>query len=1095
MTKKLFLLLSILFACLPLRAQNNRLLLGNVTEAGTGWEIIGAYVMEVDANGRVVNTTTTNVDGDFAIKIANPKNTLRIKYMGFKTIEMPVSLGKKLKILMEEDMSIMKEVVVTGKKMQNNGIADIPAREVTMAVSRMEFGDNIEGISMVGADDVLQGRIAGLDIVATSGAPGSGSQIRIRGTSTLSSSANPLIVLNDIPFTGEVDDNFDFTSATQDDFADLLCVNVDDIESIDVLKDAASCALYGSQGANGVIKINTKRGRTGKPVVKYSYKMTSKTQPSGMKMLNGDDYTMLMKQAYFNRSLSTNESYDDYSRQEYNYDVTWSEYENFNNNTDWVDEVTQKGWTNDHYLSVSGGGERATFSISAGYLTQSGTNIGQDYTKITHRSQLDYRVSNRMTFTSEFQFTYSDNDKNYDDLLNIAYKKMPNVSVYKQDANGNNTSEYYSIRSDSELDSSQKNLYNPVALAYLAKYNVKNYRMVPTIRLNYYLLDPSEHYLKYSGYVSLDVNNSKEEKFLPWQVSNYDWDNSSVNASSNSSTSSLTIQTENKLEWKETFNEKHNLLVSAALKTSSSTTDYQTISSYGHPSSQLTSAISDAYLSSLTNSTNKNRSLAVTGYFHYSILGRYILSANVRVDGSTKFGKDERWGVFPAVSGKWIISDERFMRGVSKVITLLAIRPGWGITGNQPSSNYLQYSTYSVNSYGYLGNSAVSPTKIQLKNLKWEETTGYNLGIDYEMWNGKITAKVDLYKNRTRDMLWSSYPIATTSGYSSLAYKNVGTMDNQGWELEFDAKKVIEKGKFSFDVNFNLGNNKNTIIDLDPAIMAIYNDAASTIDNGVYLTRIQLNNSNGSIYGFRYKGVYSYSYENYEKALAEGKTCPLVYDADGNMMVDYDGNPKQMYYRYNDVKYAFQGGDAIYEDINHDGSIDEYDVVYLGNSNPKIEGGFGFTLRYGKLSLNVFSNFRFGNKIINEARMEAENMYTDNNQTTTVNWRWRKEGDVTDVPRAVYQQAYNWLGSDRYVENGSFWRLKYISLRYALPNKWLRPIGVSSVSGYLTINNLFCITKYSGTDPEVSVSNFGVATDTSKTPRSRDWMLGLSLTF
>ncbi len=1095
MTKKLFSILMGLSVCLALHAQNQRMLLGRVTEADTGWEIIGAIITEVDANGRVVNSTTTNTDGDFAIKIANPKNTLRIKYMGFKPIQTGITLGKKMQIKMQEDVATMKEVVVTGTKMQNNGIANIPAREVTMAVSRMEFGDNIEGISMVGVDDVLQGRIAGLDIVATSGAPGSGSQLRIRGTSTLSSSANPLVVLNDIPFTGDIDSNFDFSSATQDDFADLLCVNVDDIESIDVLKDAASCALYGSQGANGVIKINTRRGKTGKPVVKYSYKLTAKTQPAGMKMLNGDDYTMLMKQAYFNRTLSSQESYDDYSRREYNYDVTWAEYENFNNNTDWVDEVTQKGWTHDHYFSVSGGGERATFSLSGGYLTQSGTNIGQDYTKVTHRSQLDYRVSNRMTFTTEFQFTWSDNDKNYSDLLSIAYKKMPNVSVYAQDADGNNTGDYYNIRSDSELDSGQKNLYNPVALARLAKNNEKNYRMVPTVRLSYYLLDPSDHYLKYSGYVALDVNNSKTETFLPWQVSNYAWDNSAVDASTNSSTNNLTIQTENKLEWKETFREKHTLLVTAALKTSSSASEYQSVESYGHPGSSLTSAVSNAYLSGLSNYTNKNRSMAVTAYAHYSLLGRYILSANVRVDGSTKFGKDQRWGVFPAVSGKWIVSDEKFFRPLQKVITLLAVRPGWGVTGNQPSSNYLQYATYSADSYGYLGNSAVRPTKIQLTNLKWEQTKGYNLGIDYEMWNGKITAKVDLYKNRTSDMLWSGFPIATSSGYSSLSYKNVGTMDNKGWELELDAKKIVEKGKFSFDVNMNFGNNKNTIVSLDSEIMNIYNDAASTIDNGVYLTRIQTGNSNGSIYGFRYLGVYSYSYDNYEKALAEGKSCPLVYDAEGNLMVDYDGNPKQMYFRYGSTKYAFQGGDAIYEDINHDGSIDEYDVVYLGNSNPKLEGGLGFTLRYGKLSLNVFANFRYGNKIVNAARMEAENMYSDNNQTVTVNHRWRKEGDVTSVPRAVYQQAYNWLGSDRYVEDGSFLRLKYISLRYSLPNKWLKPLGVTAVSGYLTLNNLFCITKYSGTDPEISVSNFGVATDNSKTPRSRDWMLGLSLSF
>jgi hypothetical protein len=217
-------------------------------------------------------------------------------------------------------------------------------------------------------------------------------------------------------------------------------------------------------------------------------------------------------------------------------------------------------------------------------------------------------------------------------------------------------------------------------------------------------------------------------------------------------------------------------------------------------------------------------------------------------------------------------------------------------------------------------------------------------------------------------------------------------------------------------------------------------------------------------------------------------------------MYDYNGKPKQMKYDYLGTNYKFQGGDAIYEDINHDGSIDEYDVVYLGNSNPKLEGGFGTTLRYGSLSFTVFCNFRYGGKIINNARMSAENMYTDDNQCRTVNWRWRKEGDETDVPRALYQQGYNWLGSDRYVEDGSFLRIKYVSLRYSLPKKWAQALHATAINAYFTVNNLFCFSRYSGTDPEVAVQNFnaslpGVAYDRSRTPRSKDWTMGLSVNF
>lgn len=1095
MKKLLIVAFSLLIFVAEASAQK-KMLTGKIIEKATKIEMIGVSISEIDANNRLVNGTITNTDGEFVLSMKNENNKIRIQYVGFKMVEMKPDLTKRMIIAMEENQHTLKEATVTAKSMQNNGIANVPKRELSMAISHLDFGEEIENISTSSPADVLQGRISGLDIVSSSGAPGSGSQMRIRGTSTLTGNANPLIVLNDVIFDGDVSSSFDVSNATNEQFADLLCVNVDDIASIDVLKDAASCAIYGSKGANGVIKVNTKRGSRGKPIVKYSYKLTEKFQPKGMKMLTGDDYTMLMKQAYFNRTLSSTETYEDYERDEYSYNPSWSEYENFNNNIDWVDAVTQHGWTNDHYLSISGGGERATFSLSGGYLTESGTNIGQLYTKITNRSQLEYQISDRMMCTAEFQYTYSDNQKNYTDLLDIAYKKMPNVSIYAQDANGNNTDLYYNILSNSELSSNQKDLYNPVALAYLAQNDEKTSRILPTIRMQYYLLDPTEHYLKYSGFVSFDMNHVKTQKYLPAEVSNYDWDNASVNLATGITSEKLTVQTENKLEYQSRFSDIQTLLASMTWQTSSASSHYQEMRSYGHPDNSLTSANSTGYLSYLYNSTSSNRSVGLVSYFHYCLLKRYVLSGGLRLDGSTKFGKNQRWGSFPFISAKWIISDEKFMKGLSSVVSLFAVRPGWGITGNQPSSNYSQYSTYSADTYGYLGNSAVKPTQIQLTNLRWEKTTGRNLGIDLELWEGALVTKLDYYNNDVTDMLWPGYKISPTSGFSTLTYKNIGSMNNTGWEFEISANKLIKAGKFSMDLNMNLGNNKNTILEIDESIMNKYNDAASTIGNGTYLTRIQPNNSNGSIYGFRYKGVYAYSYDNYDKAVASGKTCPVAYDADGNVLTDYQGNPKQMYYRYKTTKYAFQGGDAMYEDINSDGSIDEYDVVYLGNSNPKLEGGFGFTVRYADLSLVVFSNFRYGNKIINGARMSAENMYTDNNQCASVNWRWRKEGDETSMPRAVYQQGYNWLGSDRYVEDGSFLRVKYLTLRYSLPSQLVKRVGLKSISTYLTMNNLYCFTNYSGTDPEVSVASLtGVATDNSKTPRSKDWTLGASITF
>lgn len=304
--------------------------------------------------------------------------------------------------------------------------------------------------------------MAGLDIVSNSGDLGSGSSMRIRGSGSINSNAEPLIVLNDIPYESHVDESFDFANATQEQFANLLAINPEDIEEITVLKDGAAAAVYGARGANGVILIKTKRGVKGARV-QYLYKFSMHKQPKGRKMLSGDDYTMLMKQAYFNPAQDENAC----NIPEYNYDPTYSEYWNFVNNTDWVDEVTQYGYTHDNTVNVNGGGEKAKYRASLGYLTQSGTIIEQKLDRISALMNLDYQVSDRLKFSTEFSLTHTKNHKTYDEygnILDIAYRKMPNVGVYRRDDAGNVTNDFYIIPQSSSLDASQKNLVNPVAI-------------------------------------------------------------------------------------------------------------------------------------------------------------------------------------------------------------------------------------------------------------------------------------------------------------------------------------------------------------------------------------------------------------------------------------------------------------------------------------------------------------------------------------------------------------------------------------------------------------------------------------------------------
>ena len=298
---------------------------------------------------------------------------------------------------------------------------------------------------------------------------------------------------------------------------------------------------------------------------------------------------------------------------------------------------------------------------------------------------------------------------------------------------------------------------------------------------------------------------------------------------------------------------------------------------------------------------------------------------------------------------------------------------------------------------------------------------------------------------------------------------------------------------FSLDLRLNIADNRNIITELDARIVESWQGEFNK-KNGQYLQRFQVGHSFGSIYGFRYKGVYQY--DKYNADLGH-TNAPVARDVNGNVIRDSKGEALPMMFCYNDesIRYQFRGGDAIYEDINHDGSIDELDMVYLGSSMPKFNGGISLTMRYKKLYMTAFFNYRYGNKIINTARMNAENMYGNDNQSVAVNWRWRKDGDVTEIPRALYNTGYNWLGSDRYVEDGSFLRFKYLTFGYTMPKDWLKPYGIQNVRFNLTFNNLFVFTKYTGLDPEISVNGSGLSFDNSKTPRSRDFTLGATVEF
>lgn len=1078
-------------------------------------------VVEVDASKRIKAHGVTDINGNFSFKVVDPKDHIQVSYVGCQTQVLPIN-KKFFKIVMKST-TVIKEVEIKAvKKTQSSGLS-IPVTEISVAQQTIDMKE-FEGLAMTSVDEALQGRISGLDIVQNSGNLGAGTTMRLRGVSTIYGNANPLIVVNGNVWYNDAAEDFDYTNANEERFAELLNVNPEDIETISVLKDAAATAIWGSQGANGVIEIKTKRGSRGKTRVQYSFRYTGTWMPDGMKMLNGDDYTMYMKEAYFNPELKT-----DYSTKgnanyipEINYDQDFSEYNMYNDNTDWVKQIQQYGQYQQHFVSLTGGGEKANFRVSGGYDHQTGSVIEQVLDRFTTRVALDYFVSNRITVRTNFDLTYTNNQRNNTsyggDLLSIAYKKMPNLSVYEEDRYGNDTDRYYTMNpyvnspvqagsgegaGQSSLLSDQYKIPNPVAVAHEARSDEKTINLSPEFILKYDVLGTEDDQTKltYEGQVQFQIYNNDGDSYLPGTLISSNWTNDNYNSSTASAYKSHSLSTRHSLTLVPHFkNENHSLLAMFRFQYNNGSSSNQNTGRKWLPTGDISSAYAGGVISSFGTSAGTYKSVYMLAQVHYAYKGKYIFDATLRRDGSTKFGPDRRWGYFPGISARWNISDEKFMDNV-KWVSMLSIRPGWGIVGNQPGSEGLFYSKYASGS-AYMKGASINPSNIRLSDLRWEKKETWNLGFDFGLFDNKITADLSIYTQKTTDLLMSGYAIPSSSGYSQLSTKNCGSMRNNGWEFNINANRMIKFGKFNMDINLTFANNRNEILDMEETVLESMNDEFN-YDNAQYLSRVQLNNPLGSIYGFRYLGTYQYSeYSEDEIKGVSGPNAPVARNENGDVILNSAGNPKEMYFDYGNTRYKFVGGDAKYEDINHDGQINELDIVYLGSSLPKLTGGFGFRFNYSRWSLNLQFNYRYGNKVINKARMDAECMDNNNNQSIAINWRWHNEGDVTEMPRAANTSAsgasfstYNYLGSDRFVEDASFLRLNYAQLSYAFDNKLIKSLGLSNLSLYLTVNNVFLLTKYSGLDPEIAQGGWSPASDGARTPRSKSFTLGVTVAF
>ena len=1144
-------LLTLLFAVIAQTMLAQGKVISGTVEDAMG-PIMMANVVERDANNRIVSATQTDMMGNFSMEIKNPKNKLVFSYVGNKTKIVNIGNQTTFNIKMESENTTVSEVVVRGRRTSSGGL-NIDKREITQSQQTFNMSQ-VDGMAFTSADEALQGEIAGLDVVSNSGNLGAGTSMRLRGVSTLSGNAEPLIVVDDKIFEYDKAD-FDPENIDEEAFSSLLAVSVDDIASITVLKDAAATAIWGSQGANGVIQITTKRGARGKPKVTLGYKFTGTWMPKGYDLLNGDNYTMMLKEEFYNPTQSSSATS---TINEINYipAESWAEANNWNKNTDWVKEIKQFGEQHEANFNISGGGQKATFRISGSYSHQLGMIIKQRMDRLTTRLVLDYNVSDRIRFSTNFALTYTDNLKNYtygsskssgshNNLLAMALAMAPNASIYRMDQYNNNTGEYFLMNptmngmtpDDGNYTSTELQdvvaIGNPVAYANNSWQKEKTYSIVPDFNIKYELLgtENGKTRLTFNGRVYFDIYAYSKPTFMPGSLSNGSYTDNGYNFITNTENNQFKMGSRMELIFTPAFkNEDFYLTMLARYEAGTQKNTYQYIGQNSIPNG-IESATIDAHLLSMDNQPGTTKSAWQDFVYnaHFSYKSRYTVGFSLRGDGNSKFGPKNPWFISPSVSLRYNLSEEPFFTPLRKVVSMFGIRGSWGITGSSSVSVDNYFNQYNSRAGRYGTGYYTTMSGMKLDDLRPQKKTGVNLGFNLGLLSDMFEFDLNLYKENTKDLIMQRIPIPTSATWNTsttLSYGNVGQMENKGWELSVTANKFIKVKKFSVSASVNLAQNVNKLLEMDQRVLDNLNSQPSYSRRGSssILSRVVVGDPLCSIYGFQSLGVFQYTYDyltnyntkqlqlqsqaaargeaydwNYEawinQQLAEGKTFPVATDEEGKVIMTNTGVPKHLTYYYGDTEYEFKGGDAIYEDVNHDGTVNELDIKYLGNSLPKMQGGFSLTLQYGNWKLVSRFNFRWGNKIINTARMGLESMYGTQNQCSSVTYRWRKDGDVTVIPRALYGTGYNYQVSSRFVEDGSFLRFNNLQLSYSVPKKSIKKLGLNSLSAYVTMNNVFCWTKYTGIDPEIASGTYTPASDGATTPRSKSITASLSFGF
>jgi len=1074
--KNTIILILALFSFVGAYSQTKTTIRGKVVDQKDKSAVVGATIVESDKDNRVVNGTITDIDGNFVYEMKNPANSMKATVIGYQTKPFKPTPGKSVIIELVSSDIELGSVTITAKAKSDNQLTNIDERDNASSRVKIDLMEmKNEGITS--AADALQGKVSGLDIISASGDPGSGSQIVIRGLSSMGNN-KPLIVIDGIP-QDNVSAGFDLSSADSEDISNMINIALQDIKSIEVLKDAASTAIYGSKGADGVLLIETHRGRMGKVQFDYQYKNSINFQPAAIPMLNGDEYVMLQLEEWHN----SKGIFDIPS--EIAYDKDYFDFYNYSANTDWLGAITKNSVTHDHYFKISGGGEKTRYFTSFSYVDEGGTTINTGSKRFSTRVNLDYFLSKNLVFTVQFNYANNKVDGNIEidrrNIRQMAYIKAPNMSIYEHDATGKLTGEYFN-----PINNYQGNGYsyfNPVAVARLGKNDRSENSLENTFRLKYNFTD----WLIFKETVSFQYTGTKFSNFLPYNAVGSDWLAWTVNKAEESNNLSSSIKTESSVVFDVPFKtEDHVMSGAASWITNQGGSEWLNIQSNRTPSTSIQDPAIAAQINWIGSGTGQNRDLGALVNWNYKYKDRYMLQTVLRADANSSFGASNRWGLFKGVSLGWRFSGEPILDGWDEWMSDCMLRASWGTSGRPPGDQYARFASYVTSGTGnYITNPAIAPNAIQLDNLKWESISSTDIGLELNLFKDRLFIEGDIYNKVTTDLLFGGrpdyYKIPTSSGFDNLTYFNGGEMTNKGWELMTNYK-IIRTKDWLVSIDFNASQNVNSFTKLPPNFNT---EKSTSIGNGEYPRRVVEGEPIGSFFGFRYQGVYA------------SDADAIATDAEGNKLYDSEHNPIPLTYK---GTYVFRGGDAKYEDVNKDGKIDLNDVVYIGDSNPDFIGGFGTTLRYKNWDLSFQFHYRIGFDIINMIALQTEGMDGRNNQSKAVLSRWRTEGQNQPglLPRAYLDHPANNLGSDRYVEAGDFMRLNNVKFGYQFSQELCRKLNLQSASFTVSARKLFTFTNYSGQDPEVgqnAADPFWIGADYANTPPPKMVTISLAVGF